>query len=84
MAVILAIESSGVVCSAALLRDGVCVAERIDMEGRRHAQLLPRFVEDLIGVTQEKGLCVDAVALSCGPGSYTGLRIGSSTAKGWR
>ena len=79
---LLAIETSTQVCSAALATDGVVVAARIDREGGNHARQLPVFIDELIHIARDKGLHLDAVALSEGPGSYTGLRIGTSTAKG--
>jgi len=80
--VILAIETSTKVCAAAVTADGKVIAARIDRENGNHARLLPVFVDELIHTLREKGLTLDAVALSEGPGSYTGLRIGTSTAKG--
>lgn len=80
--IILSIETSTSRCSAALSRDGVVLAERMQAEGANHAALLPRYVEELLAVAREQKLRLDAVALSEGPGSYTGLRIGTSTAKG--
>ena len=79
---ILCIETSTAVCSAAICKDGVPVAQRICREGANHAQLLPRFVEELLQEARAQRLTLDAVAVSDGPGSYTGLRIGASTAKG--
>ena len=79
---VLAIETSTHVCSAALATDGVVVAARIDREGGNHARQLPVFIDELLHIARDKGLHLDAVALSEGPGSYTGLRIGTSTAKG--
>ena len=79
---ILCIETSTQVCSAAVTIGGVPIAERICREGGNHAQLLPVFVDELLAEVRAKDLTIEAVALSEGPGSYTGLRIGTSTAKG--
>ena len=79
---ILCIETSTQVCSAAVTIGGVPIIERVCREGANHAQMLPVFVEELLAEVKEKGLRIEAVALSEGPGSYTGLRIGTSTAKG--
>lgn len=78
---ILCIETSTRVCSAAIAVDGVCVAHRIDYEGE-HAKMLGIFVDELLAELSAQGKQPDAVALSQGPGSYTGLRIGTSLAKG--
>jgi tRNA threonylcarbamoyladenosine biosynthesis protein TsaB len=79
---ILCIETSTQVCSAAICRDGVCVEQRISREGGNHAGLLPVFIDELLQGANKRGERIEAVALSEGPGSYTGLRIGTSTAKG--
>lgn len=79
---ILCIESSTSVCSAAICKDGEPVKQCISYEGSNHARLLPRYIEELLSLAREQGLSIEAVALSEGPGSYTGLRIGASTAKG--
>ena len=79
---ILCIETSTSVCSAAICKDGVPTKQCICREGSNHARLLPRYIEELLSFVREQNLSVDAVALSEGPGSYTGLRIGTSTAKG--
>ena len=79
---ILCIESSTSVCSAAICKDGEPIKQCISYEGSNHARLLPRYIEELLSFAREQGLSIEAVALSEGPGSYTGLRIGASTAKG--
>lgn len=58
------------------------VTQCIHYEGGNHARLLPLYIEQLLQYTRENGLVIEAIALSEGPGSYTGLRIGTSTAKG--
>lgn len=82
MACILNLETSTAVCSAALAVDGAVVFEKIAFDGPSHAVLLGVYVEEALRVMKEKGLKLDAVAVSSGPGSYTGLRIGVSMAKG--
>ena len=66
----------------ALSQDGHIFFERVNGEERSHAKVLAPFVEEAIKVADEQGAKINAVALSCGPGSYTSLRIASSTAKG--
>jgi tRNA threonylcarbamoyladenosine biosynthesis protein TsaB len=79
---ILHIETSTHVCSVALSHDGDCIFEISNSEGSNHARLLSLFVQQALNKTHELHLPVNAVAVSGGPGSYTGLRIGVSTAKG--
>ena len=79
---ILCIETSTSVCSAAICKDGEPMNQCICREGSNHARLLPRYIEELLSFAREQDLYIEAVALSEGPGSYTGLRIGTSTAKG--
>ena len=79
---ILCIETSTSVCSAAVCKDGSLIKQCINYEGSNHARLLPMYIEELLSLAREQHLSIDAVALSEGPGSYTGLRIGASTAKG--
>ena len=79
---ILCIETSTSVCSAAVCKDGSLIKQCINYEGSNHARLLPMYIEELLSFAREQHLSIDAVALSEGLGSYTGLRIGASTAKG--
>ena len=78
----IALDSSTEVCSAALVHDGEVIAERLNMTGSNHAALLPVYVQELQAEAAARGLMIDGVVLSEGPGSYTGLRIAASLAKG--
>lgn len=82
MAVILNIDTTTAVCSAALTAEGMILCHAEDYDGRNHAQLLSGFIKKCLDFAAEKELNIDAVAVSLGPGSYTGLRIGLSEAKG--
>jgi len=82
MATILHIETSTEVCSVAVSQDGLCVFEREDREGPNHAVKSGIFIDEALSHIDSQLLTLDAVAVSGGPGSYTGLRIGVSTAKG--
>ena len=79
---ILGIETSTAVCSAALCQNGTLLKQCISYEGGNHAKLLPTYIDELLQYTRDNAMKIDAVALSEGPGSYTGLRIGTATAKG--
>ena len=82
MPLILNIETSSTICSVCLARDGKLLDYREDMQGNSHARVLTVFIEDLMQKNNLAFNQLDAVAVSSGPGSYTGLRIGTSTAKG--
>jgi tRNA threonylcarbamoyladenosine biosynthesis protein TsaB len=82
MALILHLETSTKICSVALSRDGKVLFSKIDTTGPSHAVQLGLFVDEALKVAEESGSKLDAVAISSGPGSYTGLRIGVSMAKG--
>ena len=82
MSCILNIESSTDVCSVSVSQDGACIFSQEDHEGPNHAVKLGTFVDEALSFADSHAIPLDAVAVSCGPGSYTGLRIGASMAKG--
>jgi tRNA threonylcarbamoyladenosine biosynthesis protein TsaB len=82
MTTLLHIETSTTVCSAALSQNGKILWHKENYEGQSHSVLLARFIEEGLAFARQSGFSPDGVAVSCGPGSYTGLRIGVSTAKG--
>ena len=82
MARIILIETSTSRCSVGIAEDGICTHYIESPEPRAHAAMTVPYIKKVL---DEAGLCVkdcDAVCVSKGPGSYTGLRVGSSTAKG--
>lgn len=82
MSCILNIETSTTVCSVAASQDGQILFVKEDLVGPSHAVSLGVFVDETLSYIDSHGIPLDAVAVSCGPGSYTGLRIGVSMAKG--
>ena len=83
MALILSIETSTNVCSVALHRKGKLVNHQFHQVEKSHSSLLPGIVLEILKEVEVVMNDLDAVAVSEGPGSYTGLRIGLSTAKGF-
>ncbi len=82
MSLILCIETGTDICSVGIARDGETVSLRESDEGRDHAKKVAVFVDELLRETGVAPDELDAVAVGKGPGSYTGLRIGVSFAKG--
>jgi tRNA threonylcarbamoyladenosine biosynthesis protein TsaB len=83
VACILHIETSTNACSVAVSEDGQCIYEETQHgEKGAGAEQLGRMVDEALSFTDSHAIPFDGVAVSCGPGSYTGLRIGVSMAKG--
>ncbi len=79
---VLAIESSGLVASAAIVTEDTMLAEYTVNFKKTHSQTLLPMVEEIVSMIGIELKEIDAIAVSAGPGSFTGLRIGSATAKG--
>jgi tRNA threonylcarbamoyladenosine biosynthesis protein TsaB len=82
MALILGIETATSICSVALVKDGNIVAIRESVGTREHSAELTGYMSEVFAEAGFSYAQMDAVAVSMGPGSYTGLRIGVSSAKG--
>ncbi|MDR1004612.1 MAG: tRNA (adenosine(37)-N6)-threonylcarbamoyltransferase complex dimerization subunit type 1 TsaB [Prevotellaceae bacterium] len=82
MSCILHIETSTSACSVAVSEDGQAVFSKEDLNGPSHSVSLGVFVDEALSFADSHAMPLDGVAVSCGPGSYTGLRIGVSMAKG--
>ena len=79
---ILGIESSSLVASVAIVEDGVTMAEYTANFKKTHSQTLLPMIDSMVELLGIELSTIDAIAVSGGPGSFTGLRIGSATAKG--
>jgi len=82
MSLILNIETATPVCSLALCSDGKIIAKKESQEHNSHSSLLTVFIEEIFKEVDFELKSLDAIAVSKGPGSYTGLRIGVSASKG--
>jgi tRNA threonylcarbamoyladenosine biosynthesis protein TsaB len=82
MSLLLQIETATTACSVALVQKGEVLAVKELNQRNIHAEVITVFIEELFASAQQTYANLDAIAVSSGPGSYTGLRIGVSTAKG--
>ncbi len=82
MSCILNIDTSTDVCSVAVSENGACIFNVEDHGGPNHSVKIGPFIDEAMSFADSHAIPFDAVAVSCGPGSYTGLRIGVSAAKG--
>ncbi|MCH8904511.1 MAG: tRNA (adenosine(37)-N6)-threonylcarbamoyltransferase complex dimerization subunit type 1 TsaB [Bacteroidetes bacterium] len=83
MALILNIETATDICSVAISKDGITLSIKEESGIQSHSSKVTLFTQDVLGESNNKLQDLDAIAVSSGPGSYTGLRIGVSTAKGF-
>lgn len=82
MGLILHIETATSCCSVALASDGICLSHKLLNDGFKHAENLMVLANEVLSESEYSYTDLSAVAVSAGPGSYTGLRIGVSAAKG--
>ena len=82
MPLILSLDTSTQICSVALASEGKLLGTRESTDDKSHSRLLSVFIQELLSENSLEASGLDAIAVSMGPGSYTGLRIGVSTAKG--
>ncbi len=79
---IVALDSSGLVASVAVMTEDTMIAEYTVNHKKTHSQTLLPMLDEIMRMTEQDIKDVDAIAVAAGPGSFTGLRIGSATAKG--
>lgn len=79
---ILGIDSSGLTASVAIVEDNLTIAEYTVNYKKTHSQTLLPMLNEIATMTEQDLSTIDAIAIAYGPGSFTGLRIGSATAKG--
>ena len=79
---ILALDSSGLVASVAVMEDDNLIAEYTMNHKKTHSQTLVPMMDEVRNMVELDLSTIDAIAVAAGPGSFTGLRIGSATAKG--
>ena len=80
---ILALDSSGIVASVAVVEDDTLLAEYTVNYKKTHSQTLLPMLDEIVKMTELELESVDAIAVAAGPGSFTGLRIGSAQPKAW-
>ena len=83
MAYILSVDTSTSICSVALHQDGKLVAHTETFLERSHSRNIAQMVDHILAICEISPASLDAFAISAGPGSYTGMRIGTSTVKGY-
>ena len=79
---ILAIDSSSLTASVAIVEDELTIAEYTVNYKKTHSQTLLPMLDEIVKMTEQELGSIDAIAVAAGPGSFTGLRIGSATVKG--
>ena len=79
---VLAIDSSGLTATVAIVEDDQTIAEYTTNYKKTHSQTLLPMIDEMVKMVDADLASIDAIAVSGGPGSFTGLRIGSATAKG--